>query len=39
MEQTSTNIYCSLCGKKIDECKCKKSSPVETKVTEPTETK
>lgn len=32
-------IYCSLCGKDIKDCTCKKSSPIETKVAQPEETK
>ncbi len=40
MEMASMHkIYCSLCGKNIKECTCKKTNPVETKVTQPKETK
>ena len=39
MKKTSTNIYCSFCGKRIEECTCRKSNPIETKVIKPEETK
>jgi len=39
MAKDLTKIYCNLCSKQIDECKCKKPNPVETKVTQPAETK
>ena len=31
--------YCSLCGKNVEECTCKKPNLIETKVTQPKETK
>jgi len=31
--------YCSLCGKNIKECTCKKPNPIKTKITQPKETK
>lgn len=34
-----SNVYCSLCGKPIIECKCKRTIPVETKDVKPAETK
>lgn len=33
------HIYCSLCGKSIEKCTCRKSQPIETKVVKPEETK
>ena len=40
MEMISmNNIYCSLCGKNIKQCTCKRSKPIETKVQDPVETK
>lgn len=32
-------IYCSICGKDIEKCTCKRANPVETKVVQPKETK
>ena len=32
-------IYCSLCGKDIKDCTCKRSIKIETKVVQPEETK
>lgn len=34
-----SKVYCSLCGKDIKDCTCKKSIKVETKVMQPEETK
>lgn len=35
----SNKVYCSLCGKDIKQCICKKPNPIETKVTTPQENK